>query len=498
MADSVSRSLDILGIRKLPFLTRRNYLYEFRHLLCWSILAGLVEGQFASVIVSRTFHGSPLLIAIASATPFAAYVFSLAWGMLCVGRPKVRLSVWFGAGMALFAATTALVPASPSAAGWFIAQIAAAQVLLAGVITVRSAIWRSNYPVEVRGQITARLQALRSIVGVITVQTAAAICDHRPAAYRYVFPIAAVSGVIGVLMLRRVRIRGERGELRRARAIVGSGQPTATVSKCRKTQTQKRRKTQTLHFRFFVFLRFCVFAFLRFCVSAFGQLFRVLRNDRRFSKYCVAQTLQGAGNLMTIPVAVAVVTRDLQPGGERAFWISTGLIVALPILGLLGSISRWGRLFDGVGVLRFRVVNVIGWAASILFGMFATLVTGDAERLGPTYLPIAVALFALRGLLHGVSQGGGALAWNLGHLHFAKADEAEVYMGIHVFLAGVRGLIAPLAGMWLWTVIGWPVWLIALALALSGLAVYASLARLEQQPTRRRESTGYGPSTTKP
>ena len=54
-------------------------------------------------------------------------------------------------------------------------------------------------------------------------------------------------------------------------------------------------------------------------------------------------------------------------------------------------------------------------------------------------------------------------------------------MGIHVFLAGVRGLIAPLAGMWLWTVIGWPVWLIALGLALSGLWVYASLARLERR-----------------
>jgi len=155
------------------------------------------------------------------------------------------------------------------------------------------------------------------------------------------------------------------------------------------------------------------------------------------------------------------------------------LIVALPILAVLGSLSRWGRLFDGIGVLRFRVVNVVGWTAAILFGMFGTLVTGDAQWIGPMYLPIAVILFALRGLLHGVSQGGGALAWNLGHLHFAKPDEAEVYMGIHVFLAGVRGLIAPLAGMWLWTTIGWPVWLIAIALALSGLAIYAVMASQE-------------------
>lgn len=456
MAVSDSRSLDILGIRMLPFLTRRNYLYEFRHLFCWSILAGLVEGQFASVIVSKTFHGSPLLIAIASATPFAAYVFSLAWGMLCVGRPKVRLSVWFGAGMALCAATTALVPASPSATGWFIAQIAAAQVLLAGVITVRSAIWRSNYPVEVRGQITARLQALRSVVGIVTVQTAAALCDKHPAAFRFVFPVAATFGVIGVVLLRQVRIRGERSELRRARAAQeGHGPRSGTIVRYRLRE-------------------------LASPVTAFRQMFRILRGDRRFSQYCLAQFLQGAANLMTIPVVVAVVTRDLEPYGERAFWISTGLIVALPILAVLGSLSRWGRLFDGVGVLRFRVVNVIGWTASILFGMFATLVTGDAQRIGPLYLPIAVVLFALRGLLHGVSQGGGALAWNLGHLHFAKPDEAEVYMGIHVFLAGVRGLIVPLAGMWLWMTIGWPVWLIAIGLALSGLAVYAVMARDER------------------
>ncbi len=464
MVVSDSRSHDILGIRKLPFFTRRNYLYEFEHLLSWSILAGVVEGQFASVIVSKTFHAGPFLIAVATATPFAAYVFSMIWGMLCVGRPKVRLAVMFGAGTALCAGMTGLVPASPSAAVWFIVQLAAAQVLLAGVVTVRSAIWKSNYPATVRGQIAARLQAVRSIISVIAVQIAAAICDRQPDAYGYVFPVAALFGAIGVLMLSRLRIRGERSELLRARQTTPAGAAhRGTLGRYGLGE-------------------------LISPASVFGQLVRVLRNDRRFGQYCVAQSLQGAANLMTIPVVVAVVTRDLLPGSERAFWISTGLIVALPILGVLGSLSRWGRLFDGVGVLRFRVVNVVGWTAAILFGMFGTLVTGDAQRIGPLYLPIAVALFALRGLLHGVSQGGGALAWNLGHLHFARPDEAEVYMGIHVFLAGVRGLIAPLAGMWLWTVIGWPVWLIAVALALSGLGIYAAMAREERAVSMSEEA----------
>ena len=93
--------LDLLGVRTLPFLTRRSYYFEFRHIVFWSMLAGLVEGQFASVVVSKTFHGSDLLIAVAATTPIAARLLSLPWGILCIGRPKVRLLAIFAAGTTL-------------------------------------------------------------------------------------------------------------------------------------------------------------------------------------------------------------------------------------------------------------------------------------------------------------------------------------------------------------------------------------------------------------
>jgi len=446
--------LDIFGVRSLPFSTRRNYYYEFKHLLPWSVLAGLVEGQFASVVVSKTFQGSDFLIAVATATPFAAYIFSLLWGMLCVGRAKVRLAVLFGAGTALCAGLAGAVPAEPRGVLWFMASIAAAQVLLAGVVTVRSAIWRANYPHSVRGQIAARLQAVRSIISVVTVQAAAAWCDQHPDAYRFVFPIAAVCGAVGVVVLTRLHIRGERGELRRATRTLDGDLREGTFEPYNLTALLSPG-------------------------HIFRETSRILRKDWRFRRYCVGQFLQGAANLMTISVVVAIVSRDLQLPDDRGFWISSGLIVALPVLSLLASIRRWGRLFDSLGVLRFRVVNVMCWAASLFFGLLATLVTVYASAIGATFFPLAILLFALRGILHGVSQGGGTLAWNLGHLHFARPEEAEMYMGIHVFLAGVRGLIAPLGGMWLWANFGWGVWIIALALNFTGLFFYHSLARHE-------------------
>jgi MFS family permease len=71
----------------------------------------------------------------------------------------------------------------------------------------------------------------------------------------------------------------------------------------------------------------------------------------------------------------------------------------------------------------------------------------------------AQALVLLGALLHslwlmyasaavlGVAFAGGALAWNLGHLDFAPAHKASQYMGVHVTLNGVRGLLAPLAAV---------------------------------------------------
>jgi hypothetical protein len=456
-------SFDLLGVKALPFLARRNYYYEVKHLFLWSVLAGVVEGQFGSVVVSKTFHGSELLIAIATATPIAAHIFSLFWGMLCIGRAKVRLALVFTSGTALLAGTLGAIPTSSAGAIWFICQMAAAQALLAGVITVRTAFWKSNYPREVRGQVAARLQAIRFVMSVVTVLAASAICDEDPTAYRYVFPVAAIVGALGIAILPRLHIRGERSELRSHVQPAGNGEPRACIVE-----------------------PFSIAALLS-PGHVLGRMYRVLRDDRWFAEYCAAQLLTGIGNLMTISIIVAVITRDLEVGDEWGFWISTGLIVALPRLLMLGSLRRWGRLFDRLGVIRFRVINVVFWTATLAFGLAATLVTVQGETIGPGHLPLAVVLFSLRAIMYGLAIGGAALAWNLGHLHFAPPEQAEVYMGIHVFLAGVRGLVAPLLGMWLWNTIGWPVWLIAIGVSLGSLVMYHLMAKREQAETSKSQ-----------
>ena len=57
------------------------------------------------------------------------------------------------------------------------------------------------------------------------------------------------------------------------------------------------------------------------------------------------------------------------------------------------------------------------------------------------------ALLWIAAILRGFAFGGGVLGWNLGHHDFASAERSSSYMGLHVTLTGLRGLIAPIVAV---------------------------------------------------
>jgi len=454
-------------------MTRRNFYYEYRQMVLWSVLAGAIEGRFPAVVAANTFAGSPLQIAVATSTQTAAMITSLLWGMLCIGRPKVRLLMLFCGATALLVGGLGAVPNDPRFVWWFLAQMAAAQVMLAAVITIRTAVWKSNYPRSDRGRITARLQAARTVTGVTTTLLAGALCDHYPSFYRLFFPAIALSGMLSIAALSRLRIRGEKSELKR-RGV-----------------TQAREVGQGPMVE-----PFSITALLS-PGRILAQVVRIFRDDARFRWYIVAQLLVGLSNLMTLPIAVVLITQYLpamgrgQPGGsggaaaEGDFWLSTVLTVGLMQLTLLLTLSHWGRLFDRVGVIRMRVVNCGCWAVSTVAGLAGNLMILTYSGTNAWWPTWAVVVFAFWAVTQGLALGGGALAWNLGHLHFAHPRDAEVYMGIHVSLTGLRGLIGGVLGIRLWEWMGWSAWLVGLAFALGSLAMFAWMAG--------RERAGGGP-----
>lgn len=438
--------MDFLGVRSLPYLSRRNYHYEFIHLLPWGVLAGMVEGNIASIVVAETFDGSDLLIATASATPIGSLLFSLAWGMLCAGRPKLRLATMFGAATAVCTATVILTPQTSGGGVLFVIQIAAAQVFLSGVVTVRAALWRHNYPPAARGRIIARLQAARMLTTVVVLIGASALLDYDNGLYRYLYPIASLAGLAGLLILQRIHVRHEVHELG-GNLAAGSERRMATTMRVGKALSPGHLT---------------------------GEMMRLLRRDRRYTRYLVANALMGVGVQIVMPVQVIVLS-----GAFKLYWISVVLIEIIPKLAMFGSLARWGRWFDRIPITRFRVHTSAYAAGAVMFGTLATWIITADWLASAIALPAAVILFAIRSIIQGMQRGGGSLAWNLGHLHFSKRHDAELYLGVHVSLTGVRGLISPFIGVLLWHFIGWGVWVVSWVLCMLSVVAYTRMANEE-------------------
>jgi len=440
-----------MRVRRVPFMARRNYVIEMRHLFLWGLFAGLVEGTVSAVVVSKTFNGSDLLIAIVQATPAFANLSSLLWGAMLVGRRKLPVFMSLAAASLAVILSVAATPHS-SFGGWvFALQICLSRVFMSGVVTARASLWKSNYPRRRRGRIAAALQIVRTLMSLPVILGCGLLFDHDAAAYRWFYPAVACIGAVGVLLIRGMRVRGEAAAF--ARRGTDGDESIAEDALVEPFDLPSLLSPRLV----------------------LGRMRAALRQDPRFARYCTAQMCIGTANLMVLPVNAIVLTKVL----GLTYTASNGLLDIIPRLTTIFMLPIWARLFDRVGVLKFRVVNSACWSGSLLFcglgAMFAML-----HRQGAAVLVAAVATYCIGRVADGLAQSGGAIAWNIGHLHFAEDDKADLYMGIHVSLTGLRGLLAPLFGTLLYTFIDCGVFAIAFGISAVGMAIFHRLAKEER------------------
>ena len=148
--------------------------------------------------------------------------------------------------------------------------------------------------------------------------------------------------------------------------------------------------------------------------------------DVGFSRYMGAMFVFGSGNLMAMPIIIQVIRERFDQGYLGGILLGS----TLPMLVLPFAVPKWAKFFDQVHILRYRLVH--GWffvGANVL--LLTASLTGTLWML---YLAIAIRAIAM---------AGGSIGWTLGHLDYAPPGQAGRYMGVHVTLTGVRGLIAP-------------------------------------------------------
>ena len=369
-----------------------------REWLPWALIGvplGLVEGATVAVFVKKGYGGIlpsdtvNLAVALVTGAPAMANIISFAWANLAHGRSRVSLLVGL---QAAFAFCVGLIAFAPNAGGGLVLTILAvivARMLWAGVLTVRAAIWTANYPRHVIARVTGRIVVYNE-VGMAAVALATGwLLDRQPALARWIYLLAALAGLAASWLYRAVRVRREY-LLLAAEAAEGIGAAPFSLAMLR----------------------------------------QILRADPGFRRYMFWMSLYGSGNLMLNALMVVLFSDRLHLSSTTQVL----LLTALPLLLMPVFLPAWARLFDQGHVIDYRSRQC--WAL-----VAAMTVMGVAVVLRVPWLlwPGSVLL--------GLSYAGANLGWNLGHNDFATLGRAQHYMGVHVTLTGVRGLVAPPLGM---------------------------------------------------
>ena len=439
---TVTRTLADFAPARQPYMVRRNYDREMRSALTFPLAAALAEGTFTGVVASKYFHAGPTLIAVITAAPMFGNILALLWSQLAETRPKIAFINALQFGVALCVALVGLTYFVPyesvtfgsqslgpfslffdkgELAAWaFAALIIVARVLASGIVTLRSGVWRMNYPRHVRGQIVSRINGLYNAVLAVMVLVAAFWLDRQPVAYAVIYPVVAVVSLIGVVQYSRIRVRGERQMLARARLDLAAEAdlPADGVLHYERRAADRRS------------------GFLAAAGRTLSQMrvsLRLLKTDPAFREYQWWQFLLGASFMLMFPSLIHIVSDEMTDPRTQYVLAVVVLQIVPAVVGVV-FLQVWAPFFDRTPLFRFRVR--LGFTA---MSAHALILLG---ALTDSLWVVAAGTFMV-----GVSMGGGQLAWQLGQNAFATPQNAGTYMGLHVMLTGLRGMFAPFAGV---------------------------------------------------
>lgn len=152
----------------------------------------------------------------------------------------------------------------------------------------------------------------------------------------------------------------------------------------------------------------------------------LIRSQPVFGYILCAWFIFGFANLWVFPLRVVYVAEAERGLGLGPFQSLLLLGVALET-GRLLSTPVWAKLFDRVNFIALRISmnGFLGVGLVVFFSSEDPMVIGTGS------------------FLIGVCTGGGSLAWNLWVTKFAPRGETHIYMSVHSFLTGVRGVIGP-------------------------------------------------------
>jgi hypothetical protein len=261
---------------------------------------------------------------------------------------------------------------------------------------------KTNYRHENFGRLYAYTSSLNKLIMLVVTFAYGMLLDYNFYAFRYVFPAAALLGIISIFILSTI-------DDSKLVYIPGSEALAVSIRK------------------------------------SIRNIFRILAVNKPFRDFEIGFMLYGFAYMTTEPVINLFFYEGLMLNySSVAFYKNAYNIIAIVLLLYTG---RWiGRMDPR----KFASITFLSLLFYIFFMMMAQYLPGYFFIGNIKIYYMLILSFAAYGYFAGTM----VLVWNIGSAYFCKPEEADDYQSNHLFLTGVRAIFAPLLGVWLFNLIG--------------------------------------------
>ena len=204
-----------------PWISRQSYARELVTASTFPTAVAMLESGVIGVLAKKTFQVSEIELATIMAAPIFANLTSFLWASLSRGRRKIPFIVGLQAAVLLILIGITFLP-TVHPVPWLLAiTVILARCALAGMVTLRSVVWRQNYPQAQRARITGRFTFMATLIMATGPLIGFFVQDIAPESFRWFYRAVALVAAVGVVSFSRIRLRGEKQLIKYER------QPTA-------------------------------------------------------------------------------------------------------------------------------------------------------------------------------------------------------------------------------------------------------------------------------
>ena len=296
------------------------------------------------------------------------------------------------------------------------------------VYPIINSILKNNYSNSHFGALYSYAAMTNKIVMMITTFVFGWILDIDPFSFVYVYPAIGILGIISLFLL-------------------------SFAVKVDYLQTGKKILSITESLR-----------------KSFRDMKTIIKSNKPYRDFELGFMLYGFSFMLTIAVITLFLVEKLNLNYTSiAFYKNSYNLIAILLL------PFFGKLIDRIDPRKFAAFTFLTLLMHLFFMGLTEYYPYYFDIGAYRFYYLVVISFAWNGLFAATMS----LLWNIGSAYFCKDGDAGTYQSVHLSMVGIRAMIAPLFGIWLYQYIGFSgvFALGVLLLTLSIIVMFWSLKR---------------------